>query len=72
MKFIEIGMIALAILFLIPGLIGVIDELTGVISANLNLTAEMTLLLDAYPIFLLVLPVAIMILLLRRRGGASV
>jgi len=72
MKFIEVGMIALAVLFLIPGIIGVIDELTGVISSNLNLTPEVELVLDAYPIFLL-LPVGIIIMLFkgRRSGGGD-
>lgn len=69
MKFIEAGIIVLAALFIVPGLIGVIDELTGVITDNLNVTGEVGLVLDAYPLFLIMIPIVLVVMLFRRRGG---
>ena len=69
MRFVEVCAIILAALFLIPATIGFVNELTGVISSNLNLTSEMDLVLSAYPLFFLALPVIIIIMLFRRRGG---
>jgi len=71
MRFVEVCAIILAALFLIPATIGFVNELTGVITDNLNLTSEMDLVLSAYPLFFLALPVIIIIMLFRRRGGTG-
>lgn len=69
MKFVEVCGIMLAALFLLPAAIGLFDELTGVISNNLELPAEMELVLEAYPLFLIAFPIVIVIMLFRRRRG---
>ena len=72
MRFVEVCAIILAALFLIPATIGFVNELTGIISDNLNLTSEMDLVLSAYPLFFLALPVIIIIMLFKRRGGDDI
>lgn len=71
MRFIEVCGIMLIALFILPVAIGVFDELTGIVTDNLELTAEMELMLDAYPLFLIALPIIIIIILFRRRGEAD-
>lgn len=68
MRFVEVCGIMLIALFILPAAIGVFDELTGIVTDNLELTAEMELILDAYPLFLIALPVIIIIMLFSRRG----
>lgn len=71
MRFIEVCGIMLAALFILPATIGVANELTGIISENVELTAEMELALDAYPLGFLALPIVMVIMLFRRRKGAD-
>jgi len=66
MRFVEVCGIMLAALFLLPAAIGLFDDLTGVISSNLSLPAEMELVLEAYPLFLVALPIVIIIMLFVR------
>lgn len=68
MRFTEICAIIITALFLLPVVIGVFEELTGFISNNLELTAEMELVLEAYPLFLVALPIVIVILVFKRRS----
>lgn len=71
MRFTEICAIILTALFLLPVVIGVFEELTGFISSNLELTAEIELVLEAYPLFLVALPIIIIIMVFRRRRGVD-
>jgi len=68
MRLIEASLIGLAAFFLISGFIGVLDDLTGVITSNLNVSSEMELVLDSYPLFLIALPVMIILIILFKRG----
>jgi len=71
MKFVIAGVVLLAAIFLVPPILDIIGELTGTMNDTLNLSSEKQMVVDAFPMLLIGLPVVIIFVILFRRSGGG-